>query len=37
MDAVTKTIYAGGQEITVAAELDTIPLFYRDGADLGLV
>jgi alpha-D-xyloside xylohydrolase len=33
-DAWTGDGFDGGQEITVAAPLDRIPVFLRDGADL---
>lgn len=33
----TKEKYEGGQWILAEAKLDTIPLFYRDEADLGIV
>ena len=33
-NAWTGEVLPGGQTVTVAAPLDTIPLFLRDGADL---
>lgn len=32
-DAYTKTVYAGGQYVTVPAPLDIIPVFIREGKD----
>lgn len=29
-------VYAGGQTVTVEAELDTVPVFARNGRDHGL-
>ena len=33
-DAWTDEVYPGGATVTVAAPLERIPLFLRDGADL---
>lgn len=32
-DAFTKTVYEGGQTVTVPAPIDIIPVFIRDGAE----
>lgn len=31
MDAGTKTVYEGGQRVTVPAPLEIIPVFVREG------
>lgn len=36
-DLASGTVYDGGQTISVPAEIDTVPLFARDGRDHGLL